>query len=244
MISHALGGYPLRMRKRAAIIVIAAAAVLSVSAAAFLFSRPSVAFVTSGLLPEGYELPQPGNILEYRMTDNLQSADLVITAPDAALPEGVPSYLFGRKAEEGESPLAVLDIDEGEMWECAITEDGRYAALYEETSSAAKAAADHLRSLGADVTDVTYTGRISGANLDQVSSAISDAAAAAVLALTPSSSTELLRSEHSWRIIMDARDAAALESTACDDEVAIDWDATIRSLLSGNAELSYRLVSL
>ena len=42
----------------------------------------------------------------------------------------------------------------------------------------------------------------------------------------------------------DALDAAAMETSDVDKAVSIDWDSTIRNLLSGNAELSYCLISL
>ena len=45
-------------------------------------------------------------------------------------------------------------------------------------------------------------------------------------------------------IVVDALDAAAMETSDVDKAVSIDWDSTIRNLLSGNAELSYCLISL
>ena len=122
--------------------------VLITGLAVFHFTRPSVAFVTSDSFPSGYRLPSPHSFFKYRRTGNAENADLVIVAPDAAVPAGVEAYLFGRDAEEGESPAAVLAIDEARMWESAAA-DGSFAVIYEESSSRAAAIASHL-ALGFD----------------------------------------------------------------------------------------------
>ena len=215
----------------------------SLGAGLFYMTRPSVAFIKALSFPPGYELPEPGNILKYRMTDNAASASLVITAPDAAVPVGVDAYLFGREPVEGETPLAVLGINEGEMWRTAL-DGGSVVLLYEESSVSARRIAEYLKALDSDIAEVTYTGRISGANMDSVKSSIPDDENTRVLLLTPSSSMGLLRSPHSWRAVLDIRDAAAMETTEVDMAVSIDWDNTIENLLSGTAELSYRLISL
>ena len=176
------------------------------------------------------------------MTGNAAKADVVLVAPAASVPEGVEAYLFGREAEDGEEPVAVLAIDDEAMWECAAEEGA--VVLYERSTAYARDIAEHLESLGLGIEAVTYSGRISGANAEQVRSEIEEAGADTVLAITPSSSIALLREEHPWRIVMDVRDAAAMETTRVDAAVSIDWDATIQSLLSGNAELSYGLIAL
>lgn len=230
------------MRKKIAITCVIIL-LLVLGAGLFYMTRPSVAFIKALSFPPGYELPEPGNILKYRMTDNAASASLVITAPDAAVPVGVNAYLFGREPVEGETPLAVLGINEGEMWRTAL-DGGSVVLLYEESSVSARRIAEYLKALDSDIAEVTYTGRISGANMDSVKSSIPDDENTRVLLLTPSSSMGLLRSPHSWRAVLDIRDAAAMETTEVDMAVSIDWDNTIENLLSGTAELSYRLISL
>lgn len=230
------------MRRRTLLTIASIVIAAALAFLAFHMTRPSVAFISSESFPDGYDLPRPGNILEYRMTGNAAKADVVLVAPDASVPEGVEAYLFGREAEDGEEPVAVLDIDDEAMWECAAEEGA--VVLYERSTAYARDIAEHLESLGLGIEAVTYSGRISGANADQVRSEIEESGAATVLAITPSSSTSLLREEHPWRVVMDVRDAAAMETTRVDAAVSIDWDATIQSLLSGNAELSYGLIAL
>ena len=66
----------------------------------------------------------------------------------------------------------------------------------------------------------------------------------ALLMLTPETSMELIRDGGSRNVIMDIRDAAAMETTEVESAVSIDWDASVENLLSGKAELSYCLLSL
>ncbi len=230
------------VRKRIVISVLIVL-LLAVCCLAFYMTRPSVAFISTLSFPDGYVLPEPGNIFKYRMTGNMQKADIVITAPDSPVPQGVVSYLFGRDAEEGENPAAVLAIDEGKMWETALAE-GSAVLLYEESSVAAKEIASHLRSVDPEIGEVVYTGRISGANADGILNEIKENGSERVFALTPSSSMALFRSTDSFQIVMDIRDAAAMETTAVSEAVSIDWDGTIENLISGSAELSYCLISL
>ena len=129
------------------------------------------------------------------------------------------------------------------MWRTAL-DSGSVVLLYEESSVSARRIAEYLKALDSDIAEVTYTGRISGANMDSVKSSIPDDGNTRVLLLTPSSSMGLLRSPHSWRAVLDIRDAVAMETTEVDMAVSIDWDNTIENLLSGTAELSYRLISL
>ena len=231
------------MRKRMVLIAVLLILFIVLGCTIFYFTRPSVAFVASSSFPPGYELPEPGNILRYRMTDNIGNADLVITAPDAAVPSGSDSYLFGREAEDGESPAAVLAIDTGRMWESALPL-GSAVVLYEESDPASREILSHLEEIDPDIKSVSYSGRISVANIDSVRSSIESASAEYLFALTPSTSMELLRSDHQWSVVMDVRDSAAMEATEVDYAVSIDWDATVDNLLSGNAELSYTLLTL
>ena len=224
------------MRKKAIAIIIAAAAAAAAVLAAVHFTRPSVAFIDSGAFPQGYDLPRPSSFFSYRVTGNPERADIVITAPDAAIPEGVDSYLFGRHALDGESPIAVLGIDEAAMWSAAAGAEDP-VLLYEETSAAGKLVADSL-----GIPSVTYQGRISSANIDQVSRQIPPEGT--VLAMTPSTSMSLFRADRSWKLIMDVRDAAAMDTTDCDAAVSIDWDAAVMNLLSGKEELSYCLIPM
>lgn len=224
------------MRKKALAIIIAAAAAAAGVLAVVHFTRPSVAFIDSGAFPKGYDLPRPSSFFSYRMTGNPERADIVITAPDAVIPEGVDSYLFGRNALDGESPAAVLGIDEAAMWSVAAGEK-EPVLLYEETSAVGKLAADSL-----GIPSVTYQGRISSANIEEISRQIPPEGT--VLAITPATSMSLFRTDHSWSLVMDVRDAAAMDTTDCDAAVSIDWDATVMNLLSGKEELSYCLIPM
>ena len=80
------------------------------------------------------------------MTGNAAKADVVLVAPDASVPEGVEAYLFGREAEDGEEPVAVLAIDDEAMWECAAEEGA--VVLYERSTAYARDIAERLESLG------------------------------------------------------------------------------------------------
>ncbi len=232
------------MQRRRLITVLAIIIlVLITSLAVFHFTRPSVAFIASDSFPPGYRLPSPYSFFKYRRTGNAGNADLVIVAPDAAVPAGVEAYLFGRDAEEVESPAAVLAIDEERMWESAAA-DGSFAVIYEESSSRAAAIASHLAALNENAVPVTYMGRISSANIGQVVSAVDASGADTLLMLTPETSMELIRDDGSRNVIMDIRDAAAMETTEVESAVSIDWDASVENLLSGKAELSYCLLSL
>lgn len=246
LIPPAYGGYALLMRRKDIIvmIVIGIMVMAAASLAAFHFTRPAVAFIGYGTFPPGYELPKPHSFFRYRMVGDPAVADLVITAPDAAVPAGVGSYLFGREAEEGEEPIALLPIDAPRMWEEAISDDSAYAILYEETSPASIAIAGHLSSIDPSISLITYHGRISTANIDQIASAIGESGADKVIVLNPDTSMDILRLDHGWDAVMDIRDAAALETVRVEQAVSIDWDSTIESLLSGNAGLSYCLLSL
>ena len=228
------------MRKKVLVALAAVILFIVLICAVFYFTRPAVAFVTSSSFPPGYELPEPGNILKYRMTAP-ENADLVITAPDAALPDNTNTYLFGREAEEGENPVAVLQIDEGRMWESALSLENS-VVLFEESDPYAKEIFSHLSEVRPELDSVTYSGRVSVANLDALKASLANAEN--VLVLTPISSMELLRSDHDWNAVLDVRDSAAMETTDISYAVSIDWDSTIENLLSGKAELSYTLLTL
>ena len=227
-------------RKKVLVIVIAVLLCVSVALALFHSTRPSVAFITSGSFPRGYDLPEPRSFFSFRRTSDASSADLVIVPPDAEVPSS-GGYLFGREAEEGENPSAVLGIDNGRMWAEAIDE-GRYAAVFEESSLLASSIMEVLEPLG--VVPIPYMGRISSANIDSVRREIASAEADTVLLLTPSTSMSLIRSDHEWSVIMDIRDAAAMDTTEVDAAVSIDWNRTVQDLLSGVEELSYCVLPL
>ena len=223
------------MLKKALLVAFSIIILFAVIFTVFYFARPSVAFISSGLLPSGYELSEPSGSLGYRVTDNAEQADIVIVAPDAAVPQDILSYLFGREAESGENPEGVLAIDNGAMWECAM-ELGNATLVYEETSSYGRSVADYLKTLYPDIGIVTYTGRITGANIGTVKSEISETGNDIIFLLTPSSSMELIRTDIPWTIVLDERDAAALETTKADYAVSIDWNGTVKSLLDGIAD--------
>lgn len=232
----------MKRRIKALLAVIAVLLLIAGSALIIYFTRPAVAFITSGLFPSGYDAPMPdGSFFHYRRVSSVSNADLVITAPDASVPDGVDSYLLGRLPEEGENVLGTLLVDEGKLWETAL-DDTFIAVLYEESSVASKNIVSYLKTVDSSVKEVKYQGRVSSANLDAVKSEIGDAET--ILCLTPSSSMSFIRDASDCVIVVDALDAAAMETSDVDKAVSIDWDSTIRNLLSGNAELSYCLISL
>lgn len=232
----------MKRRIKALLAVIAVLLLIAGSALIIYFTRPAVAFITSGLFPSGYDVPMPdGSFFHYRRVSSVSNADLVITAPDASVPDGIDSYLLGRLPEDGENVLGTLLVDEGKLWETAL-DDTFIAVLYEESSVASKNIVSHLKSVDSLAKEVKYQGRVSSANLDAVKSEIGDAET--ILCLTPSSSMSFIRDASDCVIVVDALDAAAMETSDVDKAVSIDWDSTIRNLLSGNAELSYCLISL
>lgn len=234
MYSHA-------MQRKKVIIVIGIILFIFACCAVFFLTRPRVVFLHGTTLPESYEISLPSNFFEYILVDNPENADLVIASP-VAQPPAVPYYLFGREKEEGENPIAVLNIDESAMWEAAPA--GKKAVVYERSSSAADEIADNLIEHDDTIERITYSGRVSGANVDSVRKRIEECGAEYVLLLTPSSSLPLLRGQREWKAVLDERDAAALETTPVEYAVAVDWDRTISALLSGEAELSYCLITL
>ena len=232
----------MKRRIKALLAAIAILLLIAGSALIIYFTRPSVAFITSGLFPPGYDVPMPdGSFFHYRRVSSVSNADLVITAPDASVPDGIDSYLLGRLPEDGENVLGTLLVDEGKLWETAL-DDTFIAVLYEESSVASKNIVSYLKTVDSSVKEVKYQGRVSSANLDAVKSEIGDAET--ILCLTPSSSMSFIRDASDCVIVVDALDAAAMETSDVDKAVSIDWDSTIRNLLSGNAELSYCLISL
>ena len=232
----------MKRRIKALLAVIAVLLLIAGSALIIYFTRPAVAFITSGLFPSGYDVPMPdGSFFHYRRVSSVSNADLVITAPDASVPDGIDSYLLGRLPEESENVLGTLLVDEGKLWETAL-DDTFIAVLYEESSVASKNIVSYLKTLDSSVKEVKYQGRVSSANLDAVKSEIGDAET--ILCLTPSSSMSFIRDASDCVIVVDALDAAAMETSDVDKAVSIDWDSTIRNLFSGNAELSYCLISL
>ena len=232
----------MKRRIKALLAVIAVLLLIAGSALIIYFTRPAVAFITSGLFPSGYDVPMPdGSFFHYRRVSSVSNADLVITAPDASVPDGIDSYLLGRLPEDGENVLGTLLVDEGKLWETAL-DDTFIAVLYEESSVASKNIVSYLKTLDSSAKEVKYQGRVSSANLDAVKSEIGDAET--ILCLTPSSSMSFIRDASDCVIVVDALDAAAMETSDVDKAVSIDWDSTISSLLSGNAELSYCLISL
>ena len=232
----------MKRRIKALLAVIAVLLLIAGSALIIYFTRPAVAFITSGLFPSGYDVPMPdGSFFHYRRVSSVSNADLVITAPDASVPDGIDSYLLGRLPEESENVLGTLLVDEGKLWETAL-DDTFIAVLYEESSVASKNIVSYLKAVDSSVKEVKYQGRVSSANLDAVKSEIGDAET--ILCLTPSSSMSFIRDASDCVIVVDALDAAAMETSDVDKAVSIDWDSTIRNLLSGNAELSYCLISL
>ncbi len=232
----------MKRRIKALLAVIAVLLLIAGSALIIYFTRPAVAFITSGLFPSGYDVPMPdGSFFHYRRVSSVSNADLVITAPDASVPDGIDSYLLGRLPEDGENVLGTLLVDEGKLWETAL-DDTFIAVLYEESSVASKNIVSYLKTVDSSVKEVKYQGRVSSANLDAVKSEIGDAET--ILCLTPSSSMSFIRDASDCVIVVDALDAVAMETSDVDKAVSIDWDSTISSLLSGNAELSYCLISL
>ena len=258
----------MKRRIKALLAVIAVLLLIAGSALIIYFTRPAVAFITSGLFPPGYDVPMPdGSFFHYRRVSSVSNADLVITAPDASVPDGIDSYLLGRLPEDGENVLGTLLVDEGKLWAYLLgrlPEDGEnvlgtllvdegklwetalddtfIAVLYEESSVASKNIVSYLKTVDSSVKEVKYQGRVSSANLDAVKSEIGDAET--ILCLTPSSSMSFIRDASDCVIVVDALDAAAMETSDVDKAVSIDWDSTISNLLSGNAELSYCLISL
>lgn len=220
------------VRKR---IFMALASIASVLAAlaVFFLTRPSVAILEPEY-PAGYDLISPSILTSaYRTVSRAEGADVVIAFPGAELPEGTDGVVIG--SDE-------LSIDESSMWKAALGE-GRECILYESSDSVARSVAESLLASDDNAYAVTYDGRISVENMNRILSEVSGSDS--LLMLTPSTSVRLIReNDAGTSVVMDYRDAAAMDTTIVNEAVCIDWDALIRSVLSDSAELSYTLVPL
>ena len=146
----------MKRRIKALLAVIAVLLLIAGSALIIYFTRPAVAFITSGLFPSGYDAPMPdGSFLHYRRVSSVSNADLVITAPDASVPDGIDSYLLGRLPEDGENVLGTILVDEVKLWETAL-DDTFIAVLYEESSVASKNIVSYLKTVDSSVKEVKY----------------------------------------------------------------------------------------
>ena len=213
-------GYHQAVKKRVLAVVIIILAVL-LGALVFL---------------SGYEIISPSSFsLSYRVVSDPASADLVLALPGAVLPEGIEGITIGGEGAD-------LSIDESAMWMTAMG-DGVECLLYESSDQYASKIAEDLLENDGNAYAVTYDERVSVENMQRLFSSVSGSDK--LLLLTPSSSIRLVRENQvDADTVMDYRDAAAVETTDIDEAVSIDWDSTIRSMLSGNSELSYALVSL
>ena len=220
------------------IAAIAAAAAIFLS---FYLTRPSVS-VLSSALPDGFDVFGPSRLTSsFRLTGNASKADLAIVMPSVPVPSDAEGrvVLFGRAAEEGESPDLVLIPDPPLMWESALSE-GSECILYESSDRIASDIAERLIEADGNAFEVTYSGRVSVANEEEIARKTADADT--VLYLTPASSLRTMRTS-SIPAVVDFIHGAALETTAVSGTVGIDWDRTIEGLLSGSDALSYAFFS-
>lgn len=206
------------------------------AAAGYYLTRPSVVFISPDM-PDGFSLRRPSFFTpSFRLASTPGSADFVIVMPSEIVPESEgTTVLFGRSAEEGENPDIVLVPDLPLMWMTALS-DRRECILYESSDQMARKIAEKLTAEDGNAYEVTYSGRISVANHDEIASAISGADA--VFYLTPSSSLRILR-DSDIPAVLDSIHAGALEITGISGAVGVDWDRTIENLISGSASISY-----
>lgn len=241
MILAAFEGYSSCMRKKIVLIIFLIIIFAALLLSAIYFTRPTVAFIESGALPNDYAIPVPhGSLFHYRRVSSPENADLVIVAPDAAVPDGVEAYLLGREPEDDESVLDTIRIDEGRLWG-SVLDDSSIALLYEESSAAASDISGYLHALSPVIADVVYQGRISSANIDEITDAL--ASYETVFCLTPSSSMNFINNCGEHRLVMNILDAAAMETVKPYKAVSIDWTSTIENLFSGNPRAEYRVVT-
>ena len=228
------------MLKRIVAVSIIIAAILAAAAAAFIFSRPAVAFLSADL-PAGFASLRPSSLtLSFRLAGNADKADLVLVMPSENVPDtDSQTVLFGREADGDESPDLVVIPDDVLMWSLALG-SGTECILYDSSSQFAAELAEELLGLDDNAYAVTYSGRVSVANYDQVISGVSGADV--ILALTPSSSMRILRSAGIPPAITDSLHAAALDSTGISASVGVDWNATVEALLAGSEAPCYALI--
>ncbi len=212
------------MRRRR-IAALAAIIIILLAGTLLYLLRPTVAIIGPEL-PHGYELIPRSLSFSYRFTDSAP-ADAVIVLSD----EGY----------EGEGFRLSDEIDASQMWKTALSE-GRECLLYEESDTAAAAIAEALMEDDDNAFEVTYQGRIASASLSQTLERIGDADR--IFLLTPASSIIIARSAQAEApVVMDFRDSAALEITACGESVGIDWKGLIESIRAGEPHLPYALIT-
>ncbi len=201
--------------------------------------RPSVSIVSSDL-PLGFSIIKKRYFSpNYRFTGNAANADLVIVMPDSQVPESSGRVvLFGREAEEGETPDLILIPDMNAIWECALS-DRVEGILYNSAERIPSSIASHLLSIDDNAIEASYSGRVSVANEEELQANIENADV--ILFISPTSSTRILRDTQGKESIVDFLHYTALESTAVTGYVGIDWDSTIRGLLDGGDTLDYAL---
>ena len=204
-------------------------------ALAFFLTRPRIA-VFEPEYPPGYDIDSPAWMtLSYRRVSDPGAASAVIALPGAELPEGVEGVTIGGSESS-------LPIDEKTMWKTVLS-DGTECILYEASDQTARSIADSLLAVDGNAYEVTYDGRISVENIDRILDSVSGADK--ILLLTPLSSIRLIRNNSmDSTVVMDHRDAAAMETTDVDEAVSIDWESTIKSVLRDAPELSYTLITL
>ena len=222
------------MKKRVLAISLIIMVILGI-AVAFFFTRPGVAIIEP-IYPQGYEINSPAYLsFGYRRVSNPLSASAIIVLPGAELPAGLDGTVIG-------GPGSDLPIDETRMWQAALS-DGVECILYESSDMVAAEIADGIIASDDNAYKVVYDGRISVENIEKILESVSGCDK--LLMLTPSSSIRLIRNGSiDADVVMDYRDAAAIEMPDVDEAVAIDWTSTIESVLSGHPELSYALITL
>ena len=228
------------MRKGRTALTIALIAAFIGCIAAFVLTRPSVAFVNPGF-PEEYmdKLPSSSIVSTAFRTIRIEESGIGKASPDLAVfhaAGGNPGY-DGLSAVYGTDSIDGFDIlftlDETEMWKKALAlgEKLGLAVLYQEDDAYAPGIADSLAEALPGIMLIPYQGRITDVNIGEIEERLDANRISIVLMVTPSTSMDIMK-RSDLKFVVDFRDRAAISSRTS-YFVAPLWDEAVKKALDG-----------
>lgn len=162
---------------------------------------------------------------------DIKNGDLLILDPFSSSPESVDikSYRWGSSSENENDFI----VDEEMLWSYALSKSvGTIAFLYPENLSIAEILSEKYP----DVKSISYNGRISNANYDDIISKLNGIEN--VLLLDPESSLLVLAEEKTF--FVDFRDYPALKDKDNVKAIVPDWNSAIKEALeSESGDISF-----